>query len=74
MPWAVAIAVTNLWHVALEEKGYEVQQEPLDPGIVFHGIATGDLDPFLDAWLPNTDSCDVAQYGDNPEIRQLTAG
>ncbi len=67
MPWEEAIAVTNLWHVILEENGYEVQQEQLDPGIVFDGIATGDLDLFLDAWLPNTHSQYMDQYGDDVE-------
>ena len=67
MPWEEAIAVTNLWHVILEENGYEVQQEQLDPGIVFDGIATGDLDLFLDAWLPNTHSQYMEQYGDDVE-------
>ncbi len=67
MPWEEAIAVTNLWHVILEENGYDVQQEQLDPGIVFDGIATGDLDLFLDAWLPNTHSQYMEQYGDDVE-------
>ena len=67
MPWEEAIAVTNLWHVILEENGYEVNQEQLDPGIVFDGIASGDLDLFLDAWLPNTHSNYMDQYGDDVE-------
>ena len=67
MPWEEAIAVTNLWAVILEENGYEVQQEQLDPGIVFDGIATGDLDLFLDAWLPNTHSNYMDQYGNDVE-------
>ncbi len=67
MPWEEAIAVTNLWTVILEENGYEVQQEQLDPGIVYDGIASGDLDIFLDAWLPNTHSNYMDQYGDDIE-------
>jgi glycine betaine/proline transport system substrate-binding protein len=67
MPWEEAIAVTNLWHVILEENGYEVEQQQLDPGIVFEGIAAGDLDLFLDAWLPNTHSEYWDQYGDSLE-------
>lgn len=67
MPWEEAIAVTNLWHVILEENGYEVDQQQLDPGIVFDGIASGDLDIFLDAWLPNTHSNYMDQYGEDVE-------
>ncbi len=67
MPWEEAIAVTNLWHVILEDNGFEVQQEQLDPGIVFDGVATGDLDLFLDAWLPNTHSQYMEEYGDDVE-------
>jgi glycine betaine/proline transport system substrate-binding protein len=67
MPWEEAIAVTNLWHVILEENGYEVEQQQLDPGIVFDGIAGGDLDLFLDAWLPNTHSEYMEQYGEDVE-------
>lgn len=67
MPWEEAIAVTNLWNAILEENGYEVEQEQLDPGIVFDGIASGDLDIFLDAWLPNTHSQYMDEYGENVE-------
>ena len=67
MPWEEAIAVTNLWHVILEENGYEVDQQQLDPGIVFDGVASGDLDLFLDAWLPNTHSQYMDQYGEDVE-------
>ena len=67
MPWEEAIAVTNLWNVILEENGYEVNQEQLEPGIVFDGVATGDLDLFLDAWLPATHASYMDQYGDDIE-------
>lgn len=67
MPWEEAIAVTNLWHVILEANGYEVDQQQLDPGIVFDGIASGDLDVFLDAWLPITHEQYMDQYGDSIE-------
>lgn len=67
MPWEEAIAVTNLWHVILEANGYEVDQQQLDPGIVFEGIASGDLDLFLDAWLPITHEAYWDEYGDRVE-------
>jgi glycine betaine/proline transport system substrate-binding protein len=54
IPWEEDIAVTNLWHAILEENGFTVQQQQLDAGLLFEGLATGDLDLFFDAWLPNT--------------------
>lgn len=54
IPWEEDIAVTNLWHAILEQNGFTVEQQQLDAGLLFEGIANGDLDIFLDAWLPNT--------------------
>jgi glycine betaine/proline transport system substrate-binding protein len=67
MPWEEAIAVTNLWQVILEENGFEVDQQQLDPGLVFEGVSTGDLDLFLDAWLPNTHSDYWDEYSEDIE-------
>jgi glycine betaine/proline transport system substrate-binding protein len=67
MPWEEAIAVTNLWHAILEENGFEVDQQQLDPGLVFEGVSTGDLDLFLDAWLPNTHEQYWDEYSDDIE-------
>ncbi len=67
MPWEEAIAVTNLWQVILEENGFEVEQTQLDAGLIFDGLATSDLDLFVDAWLPNTHEDYWAEYGDQLE-------
>jgi glycine betaine/proline transport system substrate-binding protein len=67
IPWEEAIAVTNLWQVVLEENGFEVEQEQLDPGLLFDGVATGELDLFLDAWLPNTHETYWNEYGETVE-------
>lgn len=64
IPWEEDIAVTNLWQVILEENGFEVEQQQLDAGLLFDGLATGDLDVFLDAWLPNTHADYWEQYQD----------
>jgi glycine betaine/proline transport system substrate-binding protein len=65
--WDEAIAVTNLWQVILEEEGYEVEQEELEVGFLYSGVAEGDLDLFLDAWLPATHEDYWEQYGDDIE-------
>ena len=67
IPWEEDIAVTNLWQAILEENGYTVEQTQLDAGLLFDGLATGDLDLFLDAWLPNTHADYWEQYSDQVE-------
>jgi glycine betaine/proline transport system substrate-binding protein len=67
IPWEEDIAVTNLWQVILEENGYEVAQQQADVGPMFDGVATGEVDLFLDAWLPNTHSDYWEQYGEEVE-------
>jgi glycine betaine/proline transport system substrate-binding protein len=53
--WPENVAVDNLTKVVLEEDlGYkEVQIETLDVGLLFEGVAGGDLHAFQDVWLPN---------------------
>lgn len=67
IPWEEDIAVTNLWQAILEANGFEVTQTQADVGPVFDGVATGELDLYLDAWLPNTHEDYWAQYGDQIE-------
>jgi len=54
IPWDEDIAVTHLWKVLLEERGYDVEMTQLDAAPLFQGLADGELDVFLDAWLPDT--------------------
>jgi glycine betaine/proline transport system substrate-binding protein len=53
--WPENVAVDNVTKVVLEEDlGYkEVQIETLDVGLLFEGVAGGDLHAFNDMWLPN---------------------
>ena len=67
IPWEEDIAVTNLWQVILEENGVEVEQTQLDAGLLFDGLATGDLDLFLDAWLPGTHADYWEDYSEQVE-------
>jgi glycine betaine/proline transport system substrate-binding protein len=67
IPWDEAIAVTNLWQALLEERGYEVEQIQLEAGGLYSGVANGDLDLFLDAWLPATHADYWEQFGDDIE-------
>ena len=67
IPWAEDIAVTHLWTHILEEEGYTVETTQLDAAPTFQGLAAGDLDLFLDAWLPATHSDYWAEFGDQLE-------
>ena len=53
--WQENIAVSNLTKVVLEEDFdyQEVELKTLDVGLLFEGVAGGDLDAFQDVWIPN---------------------
>ena len=55
--WQENVAVANLTKAVLEEDlGYdEVELKTLDVGLLFEGVAGGDLDAFQDVWMPNHD-------------------
>ncbi|KIH99791.1 glycine/betaine ABC transporter substrate-binding protein [Streptomonospora alba] len=67
IPWEEDIAVSHLWKAVLEEKGYEVTLENVDVAPVFQGTADGDIDLFMDTWLPNTHGDYMDKYGDQVE-------
>lgn len=53
--WSENIAVSNMWKILLDEKGYEVELTEGDKAIIYTGVANENLDLGLEAWLPNTD-------------------
>ncbi len=65
--WDEAVAATNMWKLILEDEGYEVELEELEPGLIFEGMANGDIDFFLDGWLPTTHASYMETYGDQLE-------
>lgn len=67
IPWDEDIAVTHLWKHLLEEEGYEVELTQLDVAPVYQGLADGDVDVFLDGWLPETHSDYWERFGDEIE-------
>jgi glycine betaine/proline transport system substrate-binding protein len=53
--WDDSVAVTHVAGEILETKlGYDVTLQPVEPAIMWQGIARGDLDATLSAWLPAT--------------------
>src|SRR5690606_11831561 len=51
----------------LEEQGYEVGLTNVDAAPLFQGLADGDIDLFLDGWLPDTHSDYWEEHGDSLE-------
>lgn len=63
--WAEGIAMTNLANLILEEKmGYEVEMKQGEAGMVFTSLAGGDMDVFMDGWLPTTHKDYMDKYKD----------
>lgn len=62
--WAEDVAVSNLWKQILEEKGYQVNLKSLDVAPLFVGLNKGDLDVFMDSWLPVTHQSYWEKYKD----------
>ena len=67
--WDEDIAVSNLYKVLLEKKGYKVNLQQLEAGPVYAGLSKGNPDLFLDAWLPSTHADYWKQYG--PQLEDL---
>ncbi|HEX2145013.1 MAG TPA: glycine betaine ABC transporter substrate-binding protein [Glycomyces sp.] len=70
--WDEAVVATELWRQALEASGYTVTtQEFSEVGPLFEGLSAGDIDVFLDGWLPITHQTYMEKYGD--QLEQLGA-
>lgn len=67
--WAENVAISNLTKVLLEEElNYQqVQLQTLDLGVLFQGVAGGDLHAFQDVWMPNNQNY-LDQVGDDVEL------
>ncbi|MEV6644183.1 glycine betaine ABC transporter substrate-binding protein [Amycolatopsis sp. NPDC051371] len=65
--WDEDVALTNLYQAVLENKGYQVKTQLLDVGPIYAGLAKGDVDLFLDAWLPATHEQYWKQYSNQLE-------
>ncbi len=63
--WAEDVAVSYLWKEILEGKGYEVNLTSLEVAPLFVGLNKGDLDVFMDAWLPITHQTYWDKYKEN---------
>lgn len=66
--WDDAIAATYLWKELLEQRGYTVNVQELDIASTFTGVANGQIDLYLDAWLPVTHEAYWSRFKDKLEV------
>lgn len=65
--WDEAVAASYLWKNILESEGYQVELKNVEAGPIYQGLARGDIDLFLDGWLPQTHAAYWEEYGENIE-------
>ncbi len=51
-PWTSTVPPTKIAGLILEDMGYKVKETKADAGGVYMGLSRGDLDVFMDSWLP----------------------
>jgi len=67
-PWSSTIPSTNIAKVLIEDKlGYDVRLQKADVGPTYSGLASGDIDVFVDAWLPDMHGDYMEKYGERIE-------
>jgi len=67
--WDEGIVATELWRQALTSAGYDVTVEEIgEAGLLFEAVASGDVDLYLDTWLPVTHASYMDEYGDQLEM------
>lgn len=67
--WDESFAASHLTKHVLEEDGYTVDIQAFDAGPGFTGVAQGDIDFVMDAWLPLTHESYIEQYGEDMEAQ-----
>lgn len=66
--WAGEIAATYVAQVVLEEMGYNVTSIPVSAAAMWQGLASGDGDAMLSAWLPGTHGEYLSQTQDRVDL------
>ena len=66
--WSENIAVSNMWKILLEERGYDVTLTSAGKAVIYSGVAGGSLDMGLEVWMPKTDKEFYERFQDNLEL------
>ncbi|WP_232735749.1 glycine betaine ABC transporter substrate-binding protein [Alteribacter populi] len=70
--WTSTIPPTYIAKEILEGMGYTVELQEADAGAVYTGLSRGDLDVFMDAWLPDMHEDYMEQYEDTIESASVS--
>ena len=70
--WAENIAVTNMWKVILEDKGYNVKLSVLNMGPMMMALKSGELDASLEIWLPVQDANYLEEFKNSVDFSEST--
>ncbi|SDI56108.1 glycine betaine ABC transporter substrate-binding protein [Natribacillus halophilus] len=68
-PWTSTVPPTEIAMLILEDMGYETEVTEADAGAVYTGMSNGDIDVFMDSWLPNQENY-LDEYSET--IEQVT--
>ncbi|WP_100405201.1 glycine betaine ABC transporter substrate-binding protein [Bacillus solitudinis] len=63
-PWTSTVPPTKVAKLILEDMGYTVNETNADVGGVYTGLSRGDLDVFMDAWLPDMHRNYMQKFGE----------
>ncbi|HCX64894.1 MAG TPA: glycine/betaine ABC transporter [Eubacteriaceae bacterium] len=62
--WDSEIASTNVLKTVLEDEGFDVNITAVEAGPLYQGVADGDFDAMVSAWLPGTHGDYIDEFGD----------
>lgn len=65
-PWTSTIPPTKIASLIIQDMGYNVEEISADATNVFIGLSRGDIDVFMDSWLPLHDNL-LEKYADQIE-------
>lgn len=66
--WAEGVAMTHLFkNIIINETDYSVELKEQTADEIYSSLAKGEIDFFMDAWLPLTHKGYIDKYGDNLE-------
>ncbi|CQR46324.1 Glycine betaine/carnitine transport binding protein GbuC precursor [Paraliobacillus sp. PM-2] len=72
-PWTSTVPPTAIAKILLEDMGYTVEETSADAGSVYVGLSRGDIDVFMDAWLPAHNTY-LEKYADSIENTATSYG
>ena len=65
--WSSEVASTNVIKAVLEDQGYDVKLTAVSASAMWQGVASGDSDGMVAAWLPSTHGHYLEQVADDVE-------